>query len=151
MRLVKDHGANTGSWTSMAEIFSSKFEGSTRSAGSLRGRWQRLEDEAAAVGTTVVDMRITLWHETDKVVIQVRTSHLQCLRVDGSGGSELEQLITDCSCARVSTHLAGKTCRRTWLRMQMLRCTQGKTVSYSRNLLRIRSGAAPGQRRRMRS
>ena len=83
VRLVKEHGANSGSWEPMAELFSTKFEGSTRSAGSLRGRWQRLEDEAAAVGTTVLDMRITLWQKTDKVVIKVRTSHKLCLREDG--------------------------------------------------------------------
>lgn len=78
LRLVKEQGTNSGSWQPMAEIFCRKFEGSSRSGGSLRGRWQRLEEEAAAVGTTVLDMRIALWHKDDKVVIKVRSSHMIC-------------------------------------------------------------------------
>ncbi len=70
VRLVKKHDTSSGSWEPMAEIFCRKFEGSTRSGGSLRGRWQRLEEEAAAAGTTVLDMRISLWHKNDQVAIK---------------------------------------------------------------------------------
>ena len=77
VRLVKEHGvtrAGTGNpkslWDTMAEAFSRKFTETTRSGGGLRGRWQRLEDEAAAVGTTALDMRVSLWHKADSVVIK---------------------------------------------------------------------------------
>lgn len=76
LRLVKEHGTDSSSWDPLSKIFCSKFEGSTRSGASLRGRWQRMEEEAAAVGTTVLDMRISLWHKTDKVVIKVRPRKL---------------------------------------------------------------------------
>ena len=69
VRLVQEHGATSGKWDPMAEQFSSKFS-AARSGGSLRGRWQRLEDEAAAVGSTAMDMRINLWNKTEKVIIK---------------------------------------------------------------------------------
>ena len=61
--LVQEHGV--GNWAPMGAAFSSK-----RSKSSLRGRWMRLEEEAAAEGGDAMKTRIRLWDEAKKEVVQ---------------------------------------------------------------------------------